>query len=249
MPPELLVTTSWDDGAPQDLKLADLLEKYQLPGCFYVPRSNPERPVLEPRAVAQLARRFEIGGHTLSHLPLPSLDPGRARAEIRDCKTWLADVTGDEIVSFCYPGGKFTPAHVREVAAAGYGGARTADWLCLDRPTDRFRIAPSVQIYPHARLVHVLHCLRRGHLKALRDYSLRLAAPVQPLDLTRGLLTVALERGGVLHIWGHSWEIDAQGLWPQLEAIFALLAEVRARATFVDNGQLAARLEGAGPRA
>ncbi len=246
MPAELLVTTSWDDGAPQDLRLADLLEKYQLPGCFYVPRANPERPVLEARAVAQLAKRFEIGGHTLSHLPLTSLDRERARAEIRDCKSWLADVTGDEIASFCYPGGKFTPAHVVEVAAAGYRGARTADWLCLDRPTDRFRIAPSVQVYPHPRVVHVLHCLRRGHLKALRDYGYPLAAPVKPIDLARGLLTLALERGGVFHIWGHSWEIDERGLWPQLEDMFRLLAEVRTRATFLDNRGLAARLNGGG---
>jgi peptidoglycan/xylan/chitin deacetylase (PgdA/CDA1 family) len=245
VPPEVLVTTSWDDGAPQDLRLAELLAKHDLPACFYVPRFNPEHPVLDERSLAQIAGRFELGGHTMNHLRLTALPPAQARSEIRDCKPWLEDVAGRPVGSFCYPGGQFDDGHVAEVAAAGFTGARTADWLSIGRGGDPFRIAPSVHVYPHARHVHLLHGLRRRHAPELWAYLVRLGLPVRPLDLTRGLLAWALERGGVLHVWGHSWEIDQLGLWDELEAIFALLAAARDRVTFVDNTSLARRTAGA----
>ena len=36
----LIVTTSWDDGSIQDLKLGELLMKYGIKGTFYIPRSS-----------------------------------------------------------------------------------------------------------------------------------------------------------------------------------------------------------------
>jgi peptidoglycan/xylan/chitin deacetylase (PgdA/CDA1 family) len=38
-----VVTTSWDDGHPLDLKLAELLKKYDVPATLYMPMDNPER--------------------------------------------------------------------------------------------------------------------------------------------------------------------------------------------------------------
>ena len=40
-----IITTSWDDGHPLDFKLAELLNKYNLKGTFYIPRSNAEHRV------------------------------------------------------------------------------------------------------------------------------------------------------------------------------------------------------------
>lgn len=38
-----IVTTSWDDGHPSDLKLAELLKRYDVPATFYIPIDNRER--------------------------------------------------------------------------------------------------------------------------------------------------------------------------------------------------------------
>jgi hypothetical protein len=38
--PPAYITTSWDDGHPSDLRLADLLHKHSLRGTFYVPPEN-----------------------------------------------------------------------------------------------------------------------------------------------------------------------------------------------------------------
>jgi peptidoglycan-N-acetylglucosamine deacetylase len=47
-----------------------------------------------------------------------------------------------------------------------------------------------------------------------------------------------LNRGGVFHLWGHSWEIDRMDQWENLERIFALLAQWQGSARFVDNSGL-----------
>ena len=79
----LLVTTSWDDGHPSDLRVADLLEKHGLSGTFYVPSTNSEgRPVMRSIEIAELGRRFEIGGHTQDHVSLTEMGPHLAAAQI-----------------------------------------------------------------------------------------------------------------------------------------------------------------------
>jgi peptidoglycan/xylan/chitin deacetylase (PgdA/CDA1 family) len=238
---EAIVTSSWDDGAIEDLRLADLLAKYGVPGCFYVPRSNPERAVLESAEIKQLAQQFEIGGHTMRHLRLTSLPFAEARAEIHDCKSWLDDLTGRATRSFCYPGGKFQRAHAREVARAGFESARTADWMCLEPGNDPYRIVPSLHLYPHSPVVHVAHCVRRLHFAALGSYLLRFGAAARPSRLAEAMLDHVLAHGGVFHLWGHSWEIAQKGLWDELEEILRAVS-VRRALTRVDNAGLALRV-------
>src|SRR5262245_15905834 len=75
----LLVTTSWDDGHPADLRVADLLDKHGLKGTFFIPCSNSEgRSVMCSSDVAELGRRFEIGGHTQNHVSLTEIAPRAA---------------------------------------------------------------------------------------------------------------------------------------------------------------------------
>src|SRR5579872_1997329 len=93
----LVITTSWDDGHPADLRVAELLERHQIQGTFYVPTTNSEgHPVMRPNEVAQLAQRFEIGGHTQSHVILTRLAPDIAVEQIRTNKSWLEELLGRE---------------------------------------------------------------------------------------------------------------------------------------------------------
>jgi hypothetical protein len=39
----------------------------------------------------------------------------------------------------------------------------------------------------------------------------------------------------LFHLWGHSWELEAYGLWPQFEAVLARLAGLGDEALFLDN--------------
>lgn len=234
------ITTSWDDGAHEDLRLAELLAKYAVPGCFYVPRTNPERAVLSVRELKQLAQGFELGGHTIRHLRLTSMPLAEARREIQDCKLWLDDLTGEVTRSFCYPGGLFNDAHVREVQAAGFESARTASWMYLGVSPDRYRIDPSLHLYPQSQLVHVAHCLRHRQLRELARYVGPFRRVERPLSLGRAMLAHVAEHGGVFHLWGHSWEIQAQGLWQELEELLRAIKD--SGLTLLDNAQLVRRL-------
>jgi peptidoglycan/xylan/chitin deacetylase (PgdA/CDA1 family) len=61
-----LFTLSIDDGHPLDLKIAELLKRYDIPATFYIPLHNSEgHPVLQTSALCELAKHFEIGSHTL----------------------------------------------------------------------------------------------------------------------------------------------------------------------------------------
>jgi peptidoglycan/xylan/chitin deacetylase (PgdA/CDA1 family) len=236
------VTTSWDDGAVQDLRLAELLAKYRVPACFYIPRDNAERPVLDARSVRELSSEFEIGGHTLRHLRLTTLPLATARSEIREGKQWVEDVTGVPVRSFCYPGGAYRGSHVREVEQAGFWGARTADWLLVDPGADVYRMAPSLQMYRHPWWIHGAHCVRRGHGRALFRYLACFGAETRPSRITRAMLEHIAAHGGVFHLWGHSWEIAEQGLWDELEETLKAIAD-HPEITWVDNAQLAAHLK------
>src|SRR5262245_3964954 len=93
MLPNLQLTTSWDDGHPLDLRIAEFLAKHDLRGTFYVPLEN-SRPTLSPAQIRELAGSAEIGAHTVHHLVLTTLVKDRACAEITESKSRIEEITG-----------------------------------------------------------------------------------------------------------------------------------------------------------
>ena len=63
------ITTSWDDGHPLDLRVAELLAKHGLPGTFYVPM-RAEHGTMTTAQLRELSGAFEIGAHTVHHVDL-----------------------------------------------------------------------------------------------------------------------------------------------------------------------------------
>jgi len=122
---EVIITTSWDDGHPLDLKLAELLKKYDVPATFYIPVDNIERECMNPQQIRKLARGFDIGGHTYHHFALTRVSLEEAERDIVDVKQRLEDIIGREVLSFCYPRGRFNDEVVSIVRRAGFIGART----------------------------------------------------------------------------------------------------------------------------
>src|SRR5438270_8057291 len=99
------ITTSWDDGHPLDFRVAELLAKYGLRGTFYVPRTA-ETPTMNAIQLRELSCSFEVGAHTLHHIDLTGVSEQYAGQEIRACKAWLEDCTGQACSMFCPPKGK-----------------------------------------------------------------------------------------------------------------------------------------------
>src|SRR5258706_7697262 len=242
------VTTSWDDGSPLDWRVADLLAKYELPGTFYIPRIS-QRPTMDEAQLRELAESFDIGGHTIDHLPLTTLSREASRDQIESSKSWIEDVTGRECSAFCPPLGRFRRDHLLQIKNAGYESVRTVELLSLDHPRamEGLSLMPtSVQAYPHRMRAYVKNAVRRCAPANLLRCALHVRATDWP-RLCQSLQNVASRHGGVFHIWGHSWEIDEAGQWSQLEEALRILSSQTPRAYRVSNTQLAVQCRAARP--
>ena len=134
-----IVTTSWDDGHPLDIRLAEMLERYGISGTFYVPFSYDRFPVIAKEELRALrAMGMEIGSHTLTHPNLTKLRRHQALHELVESKNILEDTVGEPIVSFCYPAGKFNSIVRSWVIEAGYKLARTTLAFRIDRNFDPY---------------------------------------------------------------------------------------------------------------
>jgi peptidoglycan/xylan/chitin deacetylase (PgdA/CDA1 family) len=104
--------------------------------------------MLTPEMVRALAgANVEIGGHTVSHPILTSLDDAAARAEISDCKRQLEAITGAPVRFFAYPNGKqgidFDQRHAAMARDAGYAAAFTTAVGAASAANDRYRLPRS----------------------------------------------------------------------------------------------------------
>jgi peptidoglycan/xylan/chitin deacetylase (PgdA/CDA1 family) len=233
------LTTSWDDGHPLDLKLAEMLAKYDMPATFYIPL-RCARPVLPPKAIRDLASRFEIGAHTIDHPDLRLSTPDRARLEIADSNSYIEDITGASCTVFAPPGGRYRRSHLAMVREAGYRGMRTVELLNTEHPVRDHGIArlpTTLQVYRHSPATYIRNAAKRLHPGNLLTYLAH--AHRRTLErAAESLIAEVLRNGGVFHLWGHSWEIEECGLWPTLESILKYLRESAGRCRLVSNGAL-----------
>jgi peptidoglycan/xylan/chitin deacetylase (PgdA/CDA1 family) len=230
------VTISIDDGHLTDLRTAELLNKYGLQATFYIPARNPERPVMPAAQIRELAASFEIGAHTLNHVPLKSLPESQAWAEISGSKQWLEDTIGTPAVSFCYPMGKFNASTPELVKNAGFQGARTCFFNLHNFPRNPYLWGVSTHAYSHSKAIQLRHAALEGNflgmLNFVRTYN---GTTDWQKQFLHGLDHIE-QHGGIAHLYLHSWEIDKLGQWDRLESVFATIS--RRNLTKLTNGAL-----------
>jgi peptidoglycan/xylan/chitin deacetylase (PgdA/CDA1 family) len=224
--PRVLFTTSWDDGHPLDLQVADLLLRHGFQGTFYVPLSNSEGPpVLRREEMRRLDSQCEVASHTVDHCYLGTVPGQEARRQITVGKQQLEQILGRSVSGFSYPGGHYTRKHRQMVAEAGFAYARTGASFYGSLSSDPFAIGTTIQCYPHSRAACVKNYLSRGGWTRRR--------PLFAVCLWRGDLASRLQctldyicvRGGVFHLWGHSNELAGFDGSRQLESFLRYAAE------------------------
>lgn len=234
-----VVTTSWDDGHPLDLRIADLLASYGLTGTFYLPR-KPGWPIMTSGDIRNLSSKFEIGAHTLEHRTLDELGEEQALEQLEGSREWVEEVTGKPCRALCFPGGKFRQEQLSLVRGAGYLAARTTELLSAEFPrrVEGLALIPTtVQAYPHSPLAYTRNALKRRSLANLfrarvffcgRDWC----------ELGVKLFERTLGQGGVFHLWGHSWEIAQEQQWDRLQELLAVIAANKDKVTCLTNSEL-----------
>jgi peptidoglycan-N-acetylglucosamine deacetylase len=225
--PRCIVTTSWDDGSSFDIRLAELLESYRMPATFYIPKYLPRRG-LSDQDIVDLAQKWEIGGHGIHHLDLAEVDYAVALSEIRGSKDYLEGLLGVPISSYAFPFGHSSDSAKEALLACGLSvGRTTAAFSCL--PHDWLAMRTTIQAVEHSWSITsaiwstVIANDMRPELR-LEKFLLR-GKKLKWIDLALETLRIARLKGGVWHLWGHSWEVEKFELWNDLERVFATVSQ------------------------
>ena len=231
-----IVTTSWDDGDALDLKLADMLSERGISGTFYASPRNRERPVMGKDELRRLAEGFEIGAHSLTHPDLRPLSGPNLMAELLDGRRDLEDTLDRPVDMFCYPKGRYTARVRRAVIECGFIGARTTRMFRFDLPADPYLMPATIAVRNCPWTAWVPHCIRTLSWAGLRQVMLKgRGKPWRELAI--GLFEHVLEKGGVWHLWGHSWEIEERGMWDGFRAVLDAVSD-HDEVAYLTNGAL-----------
>jgi peptidoglycan-N-acetylglucosamine deacetylase len=214
----IIVTTSWDDGDPLDLRVAELLRARNLPGTFYIPFDGYKGQRLTATELRSLGDEgFEVGGHTLSHKVLTQLPSQEIAREVGVGKDRLEDILGERVRMFCYPKGRFNGRVIRHVKHAGYEGARTVRMLRQTLTFDPFQMPTSLPAYPNRKKMYARNLLKGRNIRGLFEYVTEFICLDSWVSLGKLLFDRVLKEGGVWHLYGHSWQLEEMGLWDDLK--------------------------------
>lgn len=230
---KVIVTTSWDDGHILDIRLAELLAKYDLPATFYVAPKDQEfatDELLKDKDIKKLSKKFEIGAHTITHPRLTDISDREAKREMLDSKKYLEELIGKPVTSFCYPGGNYEAKHAQMAAEMGFTYARTVKRHSFTLKGSLFEAKTTVNAYNHFQdLYKIAHSAHFNPIKTIQYF--------QWDNLAIAMFDQVMKNGGVYHLWGHSWEIDSHKDWQKLERVFKYIAGHK-RVTYVANDKL-----------
>lgn len=205
----MITKLSFDDGAADDIRLAELLDKHKFDAIFYLPsrwgsvNNWGRRQPLSHSQAKDIARRFEIGSHGTNHALLTRIPEDLARDEIFTSKRELEEFFGKPVTKFCYARGYANPEIQQMVKEAGYESARSTVVGYLHE---------SENPYFEQTTVHV-------------GYDRKEYAGLSWFEYAMKMLNEAVKTpDSVYHLWGHSWEISEYDGWYDLDI---LLKEVR----------------------
>lgn len=226
---EKYITFSIDDGNKLDLKVLELLEKYNIKATFYIPKKFHLK-TLTDKEIKLISQTQEIGGHTLNHVHLNTLSTDEQTKEILGSKKYLEVLIGRQALMFSYPNGDYNETSISMVKRAGFKGARTTN-CCYFKIDDPFQMPVSLQIYPfpllkktseYSYLFWIRHILdqHNEYKKFIKQYNLGLN--FSWFQLAKSMLEYNRD---VFHIWGHSWEIEKFNMWKDLEKLFKYISD------------------------
>lgn len=240
----MIVTTSWDDGHHQNLKIAHLLDRYKIKGTFYIAGNylNEE----SRKEIIKVAENYEVGAHTFSHVDLTKLNKEQCVDEIKKGKEVLEQVVNKEIKMFAYPFGFFNEEIKSCIKKNGFLGARTVENFKLDKPQDFFEMGTTLQVYPfplRKRDATHLHGPKVVLQPFFRNFSKIIKCKLPVISffswnyLARNLFKYSLKKDGIFHLWGHAAELEKYDMWQELEDFLKFMSK-REGIKYLTNGEV-----------
>ena len=186
------LTFSYDDGVKQDIRLIEILNKYNMKGTFNLngglyAKDEAGRRMTRSQIDALFADgRHEVAVHSYSHPFLETLPPAMAAYEIIKDRETLEGQFGRIVRGMAYPMGTFSDEVVDVLKSCGILYARTTKTTeKFDIPTDWLRL-PATCHHKNPRLMELA--------KNFVEKNVR-------------------HHPQLFYVWGHSYEFDDNHNW------------------------------------
>ena len=149
-----VIVLTFDDGYSDNFDYAwDTMQKYDVKGTFFIISGKiGQNEYMSEQQIKNLSSfGNEIGSHTVNHPSMKNLSPDQARSELSDSKNALEELSGQSIISFCYPAGKYTDETKLIADEVGYKIAVTTQKgkpFSTNEPFEipRYRINPTTNL-------------------------------------------------------------------------------------------------------
>jgi len=217
-----LFTTSWDDGHPLDVRIADTLEEFGFVGTFYASTGPEGRRLISDNSLARIGRNHELGVHGRTHTIFPELSREALAEEIHWAVEELARF-GSVGHVVAPPRGKIDGATRRFIGRLGFA-VRTGAIIGAAAVRGN-SLEPTFQLYPHVRKTIIRNCLYRRRIPTA-TILLELAREDELRERSRRLLRAAATRQGYVHMWGHAADVERLDLWKALRGLLAMAADL-----------------------
>ncbi len=208
------VTFSYDDGVTQDIRLIELLNKYNLKCTFNLNSEllsqkgiiirNGQRIShykIHPDDVRNLYEGHEIAVHTLTHPNLTQCSDDEIIRQVETDRVNLSNLAGYDVVGMAYPcGGANNDDRVAKIIKENTGvkycrTITTND--CFDIQENIYRFNPTSHHLDFEKLMR----------------------------LGEEFIALKSETPKIFYIWGHSYEMDfSADYWVKLENFFKLIS-------------------------
>lgn len=218
--PKKYVTLSFDDGITQDLRIIEILKKYNFYGATFNINTGlygaswdwvgqaTNCPGLshlrftEEELMTGIYDGFEVAVHTLNHPSLKNYDnqPAKMKIEINKDVANITKITGIKPVGMAWPGGdtEYTDKSIEIILGFdnmryARGTTRTGKFTL---PTEFMKWMPTC---------------------SLSDYD--------AISLTQRFLDTECTEDMLLYVWCHGYEFDIYNSWNRLEEFVKMVSE------------------------
>lgn len=217
---KMKVVQCWDDGVVTDIRLVEILKKYNAKATFnlsvgwYGETRTESRWIHDPaypewnyngfkvgrlgiKDLVEIYDGFEVASHCMNHECAGLVPDDKFLTAAVDARHWLEDAFQKECRGFAWPGGRYTAETGRLLREAGFAYART-----VETTGDVTDCADTMFLKSNC---HHMAC------GGLRQFC---------------HLYEDAKKTGVFYFWGHSYEtMDYDRLWDQLEDKIRYISE------------------------